>query len=49
MKSRLRKMDAAVERDGGLNAFDDEFVERPAHLGKGLGAVGAVDDQFADE
>src|SRR4051794_18708851 len=41
--------DAAVERNGGLNALDDQLVERTAEGCDGLGAVSAVDDQLADE
>jgi len=32
-----------------MDSLDHEFVERPAHLGECLGAVGSVDDELTDE
>lgn len=40
--------DAAVERDGGFDAFDDEFVEGAAHAGHAFLPVAAVGNQFCD-
>lgn len=40
--------DAAVERDGGLDAFDDEFVEGAAHAGHAFLPVAAMGNQFRD-
>src|SRR5579883_1591919 len=41
--------DAAVEGERGLDAFDHQFVEGPAHGSDGLVAVHGMDDQLADE
>src|SRR3546814_18583341 len=41
--------DALLQRDVGLDAVDDHFAQRPAHAADGLFAVGAVDDQLADQ
>src|SRR4051794_29632698 len=41
--------DPPVEGDGRMDALDDQLVQGPAHPGHGLGAVGTVDDQLADE
>ncbi len=38
--------DAAVERDGGLDAFDDEFVEGAAHAGHAFLPVAAMGNQL---
>ena len=40
--------DAFVERDGGLDAFDDKFVERPAHAGNGFLPVASMGDDFGN-
>ena len=40
--------DAFVEWDGGLDAFDDKFVERPAHAGDGFLPVAPMGDDFGD-
>ncbi len=41
--------DPAMERDRGLDTFDDQLVEGPAHDGEGLVAGVGVDDELADE
>ena len=38
-----------VERNDGVDAFDDEGVERPFHAGNGFIAVRGVDDQFGHQ
>ena len=40
--------DAAVERDGGLDTCDDEFVEGAAHAGHAFLPVASVGNQFGD-
>ena len=37
-----------MERDGGLDAFDDEFIERSAHSGHGFLAVPSMRDHLGD-
>ena len=41
--------DRAVQGDGGLDPLDDQLVEGPPHPGDGLGRVGGVDDQLAQQ
>ena len=41
--------DSLVEGDRGVDSFDHQLVEGPAHLCEGLGAVNAVDDELSDE
>ena len=41
--------DALVERQRGLDAFDDEHFEGAAHARDGFGAVAAADDELGDQ
>jgi len=41
--------DALVERDRGLDAFDDEAFERALHPSDGFGAIFAMRDQLRDQ
>ena len=40
--------DAFVKRDGRLDAFDDEFIERPPHAGNGFLPISPMSDDFGD-
>src|SRR5262245_10468798 len=40
--------DAFVERDGGLDTFNDKFVERTAHAGDGFLTVAPMGDNLGD-
>ncbi len=43
----IRK-DTPLQRNGGLDAFDDEHVQGAPHPGDGFGAVAALNDQLGD-
>jgi hypothetical protein len=40
--------DGFLQRDGGFDAFDEEFVERSAHAGDGDLPVISANDEFGD-
>lgn len=40
--------DTFVQGDGGLNAFDDEFVEGAAHAGHGFLAISSMRNQLGN-
>ena len=41
--------DRLMQRDRGLDALHDELAERALHLGHGLGAVAAMNNQLGDQ
>ena len=41
--------DAAVQGNRGVDALDEEEVERPLHANNGLGTVPAVADKLGDQ
>ncbi len=41
--------DAAVQRDGGVDALHHKHLERTGHAGHGFRPVIAMDDQLGDE
>ena len=38
-----------MQRDGGVDAFHDEHVERAAHASDGLGPIASISDQLRDQ
>ncbi len=41
--------DFLVERDRGMDTFNDEQVERAFHAGNRFGSIRSVSDQFGDQ